>query len=104
MREGGVSDRNRTEGPGGMRTRTAYVVQAFEKRRGEFLSLPKSEARSEAHALYQAEHIAARKAGAAVIAITADEETGEVSEAKILARYGDVPDDLSQLISSLSQR
>ena len=87
-----------------MGTKTAYVVQAFEKRRGAFLPLPRSEARSEAHALYQAEHIAVRKAGAAVIAITADEETGEVSEAKILARYGDVPDDLSQLIRGLQPR
>ena len=86
-----------------MSTKTVYVVQPFEKRlrKRQLVPLPKSEARSEAHALYQAEHIAARKAGAAVIAITANEETGEVSEAKILARYGDVPDDLSQLIRGL---
>ena len=64
-----------------MGTKTAYVVQAFEKREG--CSFPCPRAKPEASdALYQAEHIAARKAGAAVIAITADEETGEVSEAR----------------------
>jgi len=84
-----------------MGTKTVYVVQSFEKRRGAFVPLPKSEARNQAHALHQAEHIATHKAGAAVIAVTVDDETNKVSEAKILARYGDVPDDLSQMIRDL---
>jgi hypothetical protein len=35
-----------------------------------------------------------------VIALTLDTESSEVSEAKILARFGDIPDDLDQLVES----
>jgi hypothetical protein len=77
----------------------ATDARALDARpRKKLVPTSKTEARSEAHALYQAERIAARKAGAAVIRITADDETGEVSEAKVLTRFGDVPDDLDQQI------
>jgi len=81
-----------------MAAKTVYVVQAFELHRKRLVPTTKTEARSEAHALYRAEQVASHKAGAAVISINADDETGEVSEAKVLARFGDVPDDLDQLI------
>ena len=64
----------------------------------------KTEARSEDQARKQAEQVAARKGGAAVIALTLDTESSEVSEAKILARFGDIPDDLDQLVESFSSR
>jgi hypothetical protein len=67
-----------------MAAKTVYVVQAFVKRQRKLVPLPKSEAPSEAHALYRAERVAAQRAGAAVIKVIADDETGEVSEAKVL--------------------
>ena len=77
---------------------TVYVVQPFEVRlKTKHLALlPKVKARSEAHARHQAEQLAARKAGAAVVALTP--ASGHVSSARILARFGNVPDDLEQII------
>jgi len=83
-----------------MALKTVYVVQPFEVRlkTKHLAPLPKVKARSEAHARYQAEQIAARKAGAAVVALTLDTASGHVSSARILARFGNVPDDLEQII------
>ena len=83
-----------------MAANTVFVVQAFEVHRKKLAPTTKTDARNADAAARQAEQIAVRKAGAAVIQITADDETGEVSEAKVLARYGSVPDDLDQLVAS----
>jgi len=40
-----------------------------------------------------------RSARRTATAGSADDETGEVSEARVLARFGDVPDDLDQMVS-----
>jgi len=82
-----------------MAAKTVFVVQAFEAHRKKLVPTTKSEARDEASATRRAELIAERKGGAAIIKITADDETGEVSEARVLARFGDVPDDLDQMVS-----
>jgi hypothetical protein len=74
-----------------MASKTVFVVQAFETHRKKLVPTTKTEARSEDQA---------RKGGAAVIALTLDTESSEVSEAKILARFGDIPDDLDQLVES----
>jgi hypothetical protein len=47
-----------------------------------------------------AERVAARKAGAAILILTIETETGEMTGGRVLARYGDVPDDLDQLLES----
>jgi len=75
------------------------MVQPFGLVRKRLFPLPKTEAQTETHARYQAVNIAGRRAGAVVIQVTADDETGEVSEARVLARFGDVPDDLDQMVS-----
>src|SRR4051812_48904798 len=75
------------------------LVQAFEMHRKRLLLTTKDNAPSESAAMKRAEAIATRKAGVAVIRITGDDETFEVSEAKVLARFGDVPDDLDQMVS-----
>ena len=59
-----------------------------------------AEARDENDARLRAAQTADRRAGAAVIALTLDTETGEVSEG-ILARFGQVPDDFDQLVESV---
>jgi hypothetical protein len=58
------------------------------------------DARSEEHAYHHVKHTAARKGGATVIALALDTESGEVSKATILARFGAVPDDLDQFVES----
>jgi len=80
--------------------KTVFVVQAFEMQRKKLAPTTKTDAPSESAAMKRAESIAARAGGAAVIALTLDTETGEVSKAAILARYGEVPDDLDQLMES----
>lgn len=83
-----------------MAVKDVFVVQTFETHRKKLVPTAKTEARNEAQARSQAEQVAGRKGGAAVIALTLDTETGEVSAAKILARFGAVPDDLDQLVES----
>jgi hypothetical protein len=77
-----------------------FVVQAFELHRKRLVPTTKDEARTEDRASQTAERTAARKAGAAVLALTIETETGEMTGGKVLARYGDVPDDLDRLLES----
>jgi 4'-phosphopantetheinyl transferase EntD len=83
-----------------MAVKTVYVVQAFETQRKRLVPTTKIDAPSESAAKKRAESIAARTGAAAAIALTLDTESGEVSAAKILARFGAVPDDLDQLTES----
>ena len=83
-----------------MGSKTVFVVQAFELHRKRLVPTTKEEARNEERARYVAERVAGRKAGAAVLALTVDIETGEMSGGKVLARYGAVPDDLDLLLES----
>jgi len=83
-----------------MAVKTVYAVQAFETQRKKLVPTTKIDAPSESAAKKRAESVAARAGGAAVIALTLDTESGEVSQAKIIARFGAVPDDLDQLIES----
>src|SRR3954453_238871 len=80
-----------------MADKAMFVVQVFERRhKRKLLALPKIEAASEAHARYQAENLAARKAEAAVLALTMDTQSGQVTGLRVLARFGAVPDSLGQ--------
>lgn len=83
-----------------MAPKTVFVVQAFELYRKRLVPTTKEEARTEERARSAAERTAARNAGAAVLALTIETETGEMTGGKVLARYGDVPDDLDQLLES----
>jgi len=80
--------------------KTVFVVQAFELHRKRLVPTTKEEAKTEDRARQTAERTAARKAGAAVLALIIETETGEMTSGKVLARYGDVPDDLGQLLES----
>ena len=83
-----------------MAAKTVYVVQAFEVHKKKLVPTTKTEARDENSARLRAAQAADRRDGAAVIALSLETETGEVSEAKILACFGSVTDDLDQLIES----
>jgi hypothetical protein len=80
--------------------KTVFVVQAFEMHRKRLVPTTKEEARNEERARQMAERVAARKAGAAILALTIEAETGEMTSGRVLARYGEVPDDLEQLLES----
>jgi hypothetical protein len=78
--------------------KTIHVVQVFEISRKRLVPTAKLEARDEAHARLRAERTVESKPGAAVLAISLDTETGEVDTTRIVARFGETPDDLDQLI------
>jgi len=80
-----------------MTIKTAFVVQPFTitgRRSKRLVPLPKREAQSEEHALHQAEHLATRRAGAAALALTVDTASGMMRRTRILACFGQVPEDL----------
>mgnify|MGYP000698710996 CR=1 FL=1 len=82
-----------------MATQTTYLVQAFVMKRGGVIAPGKQEASpSESGAIKRAEAWAAREIGCAALRIVADDETGEVSEATILAQHGRVPEDFADQI------
>jgi hypothetical protein len=81
-------------------SKTVFVVQAFEMYRKRLIPTTKEEARNEERARHMAERVAARKAGAAILILTIETETGEMTGGRVLARYGEVPDDLDQLLES----
>lgn len=83
-----------------MASKTVFVVQAFELHRKRLVPTTREEARNEERARHVAERVASRKAGAAVLALTVETETGEMIGGKVLARYGEVPDDLDQLLEN----
>ncbi len=83
-----------------MAPKTVFVVQAFELHRKRLVPTTREEARTEDRARSSAERTAARKGGAAVLALVVEAETGEMTGGTVLARFGEVPDDLDQLLES----
>ncbi len=82
-----------------MASQTIFVVQAFEMRRKRIVPTTKEQVKGEAQALRQAERTAERKGGAIALQITVDSETGEVEQTQVVAKYGDLPDNLDELTS-----
>ena len=81
-----------------MTLRTSYVVQTFEIHRKRLVPTIKASAKSELTAVRSAENIAQTKSGAAALEIIADDETGELSSARVIAKFGEVPDDFEELL------
>ena len=81
-----------------MANKTSYFVQAFTLNRGLLKPGKRDLAPSANGAIKKAEAWAAREKGVAAIEVTADDETGEVSEAKVLAQHGQVPEDFADQI------
>ena len=75
-----------------------FVVMSFVMKRGRLAPGAKDIAPSSSGAVKRAEAQAARNAGSAALRIVADDESGEVEEAEILASFGQVPDDLWEQI------
>ena len=79
-----------------MALKTTYVVQAFELKRKRLVPGAKEVVGTESGAVKKAQAWAARMPGAAALRIVADDETGEVESAAILASFGEVPDDFAE--------
>ena len=83
-----------------MTIKTAFVVQPFTtegRRSRRLIPLPRREVQSEEHARHQAEYLATRRAGAVALALTVDTASGTMRQMRVLASFGNVPDDLSAL-------
>lgn len=76
-----------------MAMQTSFFVQAFAMNRGQLRPGKRDLAPSESGAIKKAEAWASREKGVAAIKVIADDETGEVSDAVVLATHGQVPDD-----------
>lgn len=76
-----------------MAAKTTFLVQTFALKRGRLVPGKAEPAPTENGARKRAEAESARSKGVAAVRIVADDETGEVSDAEILAQFGDVPDD-----------
>ena len=81
-----------------MALQTSFFVQAFAMNRGQLKPGKRDLAPSENGAIKKADAWAAREKGVAAIKVIADDETGEVSEAVVLASHGQVPDDFADQI------
>ena len=82
-----------------MATQTLFVVQAFEMRRKRIVPTTKEQVKGEAQALRQAERTAERNGGAIALQIAVDSETGEVEQTQIVGKYGELPDNLDELMA-----
>ncbi len=83
-----------------MTLRTTYLVQTFEIHRKRLVPTVRTVAKTEAQAERMAESTAQRKSGAAAIEVSADDETGEVDRIRIVATFGEVPDDFAELLQN----
>lgn len=84
----------------GMASVTYHVVLPFIRNAdGELIAEEAAEAPSAHSAVSRARAAAERKAGAIAFTRTGDPELGEFEDAVILAKFGDVPDDLAGFTS-----
>ncbi|MGY2052432.1 hypothetical protein [Methylobacterium sp. JK268] len=82
-----------------MASATTFLIQTFEVKRKRLVPGARDVAPTGNGALKRAEAIATRKPGAAALQITADNETGELEGVVILGRFGEVPDDFSEMLA-----
>ncbi|MDR7035995.1 MULTISPECIES: hypothetical protein [Methylobacterium] len=79
-----------------MAMKTTYVVQTFVLKRKRLTPGDREVTGTESGALKKAEAMAGRFPGTAALKVVADDETGELESATILAQFGEVPDDFAE--------
>ena len=82
-----------------MAEKQTFVIQAFAMKRGRLVPGQKDVAPTAGGAIKRAEALASRAPGTAALAVTADDETGEVSAVTILGQWGQVPDDFAESLT-----
>lgn len=77
-----------------MTAKTYFIVQPFERtKKGGLRPATASEARDAQHAKFMAEKALRSGAGAIAFAREVDEDAGDYGEPRILAVFGDVPEE-----------
>ena len=78
-----------------------YFLQPFKTHRKRLVPAQRVLAKSRHQALNEGERIGRTAEGVAVIHVTADDETGEVSVLDVLARHGAIPEEFEEQIRAL---
>ncbi|CAN7720756.1 hypothetical protein LJR009_002302 [Bosea sp. LjRoot9] len=78
-----------------------FFLQPFKTHRKRLVPAQRVPAKTKHHALNDGERMARTAEGIAVIHVTADDETGEVSALEVLARHGAIPEEFEEQIRAL---
>ncbi len=78
-----------------------FFLQPFRTHRKKLVPAQRVLARTKHHALNEGARLGRTAEGVAVIHVTADDETGEVSELAVLARHGAIPEEFEEQIRAL---
>ncbi|POR55119.1 hypothetical protein SAMN05216304_101626 [Bosea sp. OK403] len=78
-----------------------FFLQPFKTHRKRLVPGQRVLARTKHHAINDGERMARTAEGLAVIHVTADDETGEVSALSVLARHGAIPEEFEEQIRAL---
>ncbi|KPF73209.1 hypothetical protein IP69_00050 [Bosea sp. AAP35] len=78
-----------------------YFLQPFKTHRKRLVPGQRTLARTKHHALLDGERVGRTAEGLAVIHVTADDETGEVSALAVLARHGLIPEEFEEQIRAM---
>ncbi|WNJ93506.1 hypothetical protein [Bosea sp. 685] len=78
-----------------------FFLQPFKTHRKRLVPGQRVLARTKHHAINDGERMARTAEGLAVIHVTADDETGEVSALAVLARHGAIPEEFEEQIRAL---
>jgi hypothetical protein len=78
-----------------------FFLQPFRTYRRKLVPAPRVPAKTKHHALHDGERLGRTAEGLAVIHVTADDETGEVSALAVLARHGEIPEAFEEEIRGL---
>ena len=84
-----------------MASADSYFLQPFKTHRKRLVPAQRVSAKSEKHAMSEGERLGRSAEGVAVIHVTADDETGELSAIKVLARHGAIPEQFEEEIRAL---
>lgn len=78
-----------------------FFIQPFKTHRKRLVPAQRVPAKTKHHALRDGERLGRTAEGLAVMHVTADDETGEVSALEVLARYGAIPEEFEEQIRAL---
>lgn len=78
-----------------------FFIQPFHIHRKRLAPSQRVASKTRHHALADGRRIAMGKAGAAVMRVVADDETGELSQVEVLERFGDIPEEFEEQIRAL---
>lgn len=84
-----------------MATVDTFFIQPFRTHRKRLVPGHRVLAKTKHHALRDGDRLGRTAEGLAVIHVTADDETGEVSALDVLARHGLIPEEFEEQIRAL---